>query len=194
MKKIKLNRKTAETEISLTLSLKGSGKSKISTGVGFFDHMLTLMSFHGCLDLEVSAKGDLEVDAHHTVEDVGILIGQALRQAIPESQNFQRYAVAYVPMDEAMARAVVDISGRSFLVFKSVELNPKVGEFDTELVREFFQAFASNALITLHLEILYGENTHHKIEALFKAAGVALRRAVSDDPGRSGVASTKGML
>ncbi len=194
MKKNKLNRKTKETDVSLSLALQGSGKSAVSTGVGFFDHMLTLMAFHGGFDLEVAAKGDLEVDAHHTVEDVGIVFGTAFRQALPEVYDFQRYATAYVPMDEALARVVVDISGRPALVFRSPALNPKVGDFDTELVREFFQAFANNALVTLHLEILYGENTHHQIEALFKAAGVALGQAVRKDPRRKGVASTKGSL
>ncbi len=192
--KAKLTRKTKETDVALSLNLQGKGKSKISTGVGFFDHMLTLLSFHGCFDLDVAARGDLEVCAHHTVEDVGIVLGQAFRKALPHEQRFKRYATAFVPMDEALARVVVDVSGRACLVFHSGQLNQKVGEFDTELVREFFQAFANNALIALHLEILYGENTHHKIEALFKAVGVALRQAVSEDTGRSGAASTKGSL
>jgi len=194
MKKVKLTRKTKETDITLSLNLDGAGRNKISTGVGFFDHMLDLFAFHGCFDLEVAAKGDLHVCGHHTVEDVGIVLGQALGQAMSQAKNYMRYATAFVPMDESLARAVVDLSGRPCLVFNCPGLNPKVGDFDTELVREFFQALVNHAQITLHLELVYGENTHHKIEALFKAAGVALRQALSTDAGRSGVASTKGRL
>lgn len=194
MAKVELTRKTNETDITLSLNLNGVGQNKIATGVGFFDHMLELFAFHACFDLEVAAKGDLHVCGHHTVEDVGIVLGQALGQAMSDAKNFKRYATAFVPMDESLARAVVDLSGRPCLVFNCPGLNPKVGDFDTELVREFFQAFVNQAKITLHLELIYGENTHHKVEALFKAAGVALRQALSTDEGRSGVASTKGRL
>ncbi len=194
MSKITLERKTNETEIKLTFEPYGTGKARIATGVGFFDHMLHLLSFHAAFDLEVKAKGDLEVCGHHTVEDVGIVLGQAFRQALPEKRNYRRYGMAYAPMDESLARAVVDISGRSFMVCNPGELNATVGNFDTELVREFFQAFASNAQLTLHLEVLYGVNTHHQIEALFKATGQALRQALQQDDVRSGPASTKGKL
>src|SRR3990172_6759081 len=140
MAKIQIKRKTSETDIQLSLDIYGSGKSKIATGVGFFDHMLELFTFHSCFDLEVTAKGDLQVCGHHTVEDVGIVLGQAFYQSLPEAKNFTRYASVYLPMDESLARAVVDISGRPHLVFKGGKFNPKVGDFDSELVQEFFQA------------------------------------------------------
>lgn len=190
----KIERKTGETDIQLLLDIVGGGKSEINTGVGFFDHMLELFAFHACFDLEVKAKGDLHVCGHHTVEDVGIVLGQAFQKSLPKVKSFTRYATEYVPMDESLARAVVDISGRSHLVFKVEGLNPKVGEFDTELVREFFQALSNHAQVTLHIEVLYGENTHHKIEAIFKAVARALRTALQKDEKRKGVASTKGSL
>lgn len=194
MAKVKVKRKTNETDIALALDLDGTGKSNIATGMGFFDHMLELFAFHSCFDLDLTAKGDLEVCGHHTVEDVGIVLGQAFKKGLPEDRNIKRYGTTFVPMDESLARAVVDISGRPCLVLKTNFLNPRVGNFDTELVREFFQAFVNHAQITLHLEVLYGENTHHKIEALFKATGVALKLALQKDPKRSGPASSKGMI
>ncbi|MFQ5651383.1 MAG: imidazoleglycerol-phosphate dehydratase HisB [bacterium] len=194
MATIKMKRKTKETDISLSLDLYGSGQTRISTGIGFFDHMLDLLAFHACFDLDVRAKGDLQVCCHHTVEDVGIVLGQAFEKGLAGEKNFRRYSTVFVPMDESLARAACDISGRPCLVFTVASLSPKVGEFDTELVREFFQAFVNHGLLTLHLEILYGENTHHKIEALFKATGQALRHAVETDPRRTGPASTKGRL
>jgi imidazoleglycerol-phosphate dehydratase len=194
MAKVNVKRSTKETEINVTLNPYGSGKAKIATGVGFFDHMLELLAFHAAFDLEVTAKGDLHIDVHHTVEDTGIVLGQVFRKSLPGKQAFVRYADAFVPMDETLARAVVDISGRPFLVFDAQFDNPKLGDFDTELVQEFFQAFAANAGITLHLKVEYGRNSHHKIEALFKATAVALRRALQQDDSRKGPASTKGVL
>ena len=194
MKKIKVKRKTKETDISLTLNLAGTGQAKISTGIGFFDHMLNLFVFHGCFDLNLSCKGDLEIDAHHTVEDVGIALGQAFKKGLSEKKGFVRYGNALVPMDESLSRAVVDISGRPYLVFEAKFKNPKVGNFDTELIKEFFQSFTNHAQINLHLKILYGANTHHQIEALFKATAVALRQALQNDQKRKGSPSTKGIL
>lgn len=194
MKKAKIERKTKETDISLMLNLDGTGQANISTRIGFFDHMLDLFVFHGCFDLNLSCKGDLEIDAHHTVEDVGISLGQAFKKRLSENKGIVRYGNAFVPMDETLARAVVDISGRPYLVFDAEFKNPKVGSFDTELVKEFFQGFTNHARINLHLKILYGNNTHHQIEALFKATAVALRQAVQRDPKRKGPASTKGVL
>jgi len=194
MAKVKINRKTGETDISLELGAQGSGESSVSTGVGFFDHMLELFAFHGCFGLSIRCRGDVHVDGHHTVEDVGIVLGQAFYDAWSKQAGFVRYATAYVPMDESLARAVVDISGRPFLVFEADFPRERVGDFDTELVREFFQAFATHARVTLHLQLLYGANTHHQIEALFKAAAVALRRALQPDDQRRGVSSTKGRL
>lgn len=194
MKKIKIERETKETDISLMLNLDGTGQANISTSIGFFDHMLDLFVFHGCFDLNLSCKGDLEIDAHHTVEDVGISLGQAFKKGLSENKGIVRYGNAFVPMDETLARAVVDISGRPYLVFDAEFKNPKVGSFDTELVKEFFQGFTNHARINLHLRILYGNNTHHQIEALFKATAVALRQAVQRDPKRKGPASTKGVL
>lgn len=194
MQKIKIKRKTNETDVSLTLNLAGTGQAKISTGIGFFDHMLDLFVFHGCFDLNLSCKGDLEIDAHHTVEDVGISLGQALKNGLSKSEGIVRYGNAFVPMDESLARAVVDISGRPYLVFEAEFENSKVGSFDTELVKEFFQGFTNHAQINLHLKILYGDNTHHQIEALFKATAVALRQALQKDLKRKGPTSTKGML
>lgn len=194
MQTMKINRKTKETEITGDLSLYGSGRNNISTGIGFFDHMLELFSFHSCFDLNLVCKGDLQVCGHHTVEDVGIVLGRAFKKSLPEQQNIVRYASSCVPMDEVLARAVVDISGRPFLLFEADFELDKIGNFDTELVLEFFQAFVNNAGITLHLKILYGVNTHHKIEALFKVTAVSLRQAVKPDRNRQGPSSTKGKL
>ena len=194
MDPIQLSRETKETRISLTLDVYGTGHSQISTGVGFFDHMLTLFAFHGGFDLNIRCEGDVAVDDHHTVEDIGILLGTALLQSFPETRNFRRYGLSFLPMDEALARAVVDLSGRPFLVFNAEFERSLIGTFSTEMVEEFFRALADNAKMTLHLSVEYGRNTHHKIEALFKASGRALREALEIDPHRQGVASTKGVL
>lgn len=194
MSTITINRKTSETDIQLKFKLYGKGKSQIHTGIGFLDHMLELFTFHGGFDLEVSCKGDLEVDGHHTVEDVGIVLGMALKKVISKEKRLQRYASCFVPMDESLARAVVDISGRPYLVFHADFRNPVLGTFDTELTKEFFQALVNHAQITLHLTIEYGENTHHKIEALFKAAGIALREAATMTESGHGPSSTKGLI
>ncbi len=194
MPTVTVNRATKETDVKLKLNIAGRGEAKVETGAGFFDHMLTLFAFHAGFDLEVAAKGDLQVCAHHTVEDTGIVLGQAFYKSLPRKRNIARFASVVLPMDETLARAVVDISGRAFLVFRTPELRAKVGEFDTELVHEFFQAFVSHAQINLHLEVFYGFNTHHMIEALFKATGRALGQAVKIESGRAGVNSTKGAL
>lgn len=188
------SRKTKETDIALSLDIDGKGNSSIETGIGFFDHMLDLFAKHGLMDLTVKAVGDIEVDAHHTVEDVGIVLGQAIRDALGDKKSIKRYGMAFVPMDEALAMVVVDISGRPFLVF-DVDLNPgMVGTMDTELVEEFFRAVAFNAGITLHIKKINGKNNHHIIEAIFKAFGRALDEASRTDDRISGVMSTKGVL
>lgn len=189
----KIERNTNETKISLSMNLDGEGKSSIDTGVGFFDHMLNLFAFHGKLDLEVKAKGDLYVCDHHTIEDIGIVMGQAFKEAIGDKNGINRYGTFYIPMDETLALASLDISNRPYLVFDCDFNREKVGQMATEMVIEFFRAFAFNAGITLHLKVLYGENDHHKIEALFKAFGRALKEAktVKDE---NGMPSTKGTL
>ncbi|MBE6092047.1 MAG: imidazoleglycerol-phosphate dehydratase HisB [Selenomonas ruminantium] len=189
-----VNRETAETKIALQLNLDGTGKSAIDSGIGFFDHMLNLMTVHGQLDLELRCDGDLEVDGHHSVEDIGIALGDAFKEAISDKKGICRYGTFYLPMDESLAFVTLDISGRPFLVYDGGEMSPMVGGFDTELTEEFLRAFAMHAGITLHVKVLYGTNTHHKIEAIFKALGHALRIAVSQDPKVKGVPSTKGML
>ena len=189
-----VNRETAETKIALQLNLDGTGKSTIDSGIGFFDHMLNLMTVHGQLDLELRCDGDLEVDGHHSVEDIGIALGDAFKEAIGDKKGICRYGTFYLPMDESLAFVTLDISGRPFLVYDGGEMAPMVGGFDTELTEEFLRAFAMHAGITLHVKVLYGTNTHHKIEAIFKALGHALRIAVSQDPKVTGVPSTKGML
>lgn len=191
----RIERRTAETDIALTLDLDGTGRIAIETGVGFFDHMLELFARHALFDLEIRAAGDLHVDFHHTVEDVGIAMGQAFRTALGDKKGIARYADMHMPMDETLTRVAVDISGRSFLVFRTAFPTQKIGEFDTELVREWFQAFASNAGITLHVETLYGDNSHHVAESCFKGLARVLRRAVAIDPREEGrVPSTKGAL
>ncbi|HEY8347736.1 MAG TPA: imidazoleglycerol-phosphate dehydratase HisB [Symbiobacteriaceae bacterium] len=189
-----VSRKTRETEVHVTWNLDGSGQASIDTGVPFFDHMLDQIARHGLTDLEVKTVGDLEIDAHHTVEDTGIVLGQALRQALGDARGIRRYGSAFVPFDETLAFAAIDISGRPFLVFDASFPSPRVGNFDTELVPEFFRALAMNAGITLHLKVHYGQNTHHMIEALFKAFARALDEATQRDPRVSGVPSTKGKL
>ena len=190
-----LSRTTSETDISLTLSLYGTGQSTIATGVGFLDHMLTAFARHGLFDLSVTATGDLHIDDHHTVEDVGIVLGQAFARAIGDKRGIRRFGHALVPMDEALAEAAIDISGRGFLAWSVTFERPKIGTMDTELFEEFFRAFATNALITLHITQRAGHNAHHVAEACFKAAARALRRAREPDP-RAGdtVPSTKGAL
>ncbi|GIO24559.1 imidazoleglycerol-phosphate dehydratase HisB [Oceanobacillus sp. J11TS1] len=194
MRHAEKKRQTKETNISLSLDLDGEGKSDLKTGVGFFDHMLTLLTKHGRLNLQVECEGDLEVDQHHTVEDIGIVLGQAFHEALGTKESIERYATATTPMDEALSRVSLDISGRSFLVYRVDGLKDKVGNFDTELVEEFLIGFTSHAKVTLHVEVLYGTNTHHMIESIFKGLGRAIREAVSVDPTMKGVPSTKGSL
>ncbi|MBC1538817.1 imidazoleglycerol-phosphate dehydratase HisB [Listeria seeligeri] len=187
-------RTTAETDIELALNLDAQEEATISTGVGFLDHMLTLFAKHSRITLHVKADGDTYVDAHHTVEDIGITLGLCLKEALGDKAGINRYGSAYVPMDESLGFVALDLSGRSYLVFDAELTNPKLGDFDTELVEEFFQAVAFNAEMNLHLRILYGKNTHHKVEALFKAFGRALREAITTNPEIKGVNSTKGVL
>ena len=189
-----VTRNTNETQISVVLNLDGSGLSKLATGVGFLDHMLDQIARHGAFDLEVSAKGDLHIDAHHTVEDVGITLGQAFAKAIGDKAGVRRYGHAYVPLDEALSRVVVDLSGRPGLDMKIDFVRARIGEFDVDLVREFFQGFVNHALVTLHIDNLKGDNAHHQAETAFKAFGRALRMAVELDARVVGVPSTKGTL
>jgi imidazoleglycerol-phosphate dehydratase len=189
-----IDRKTAETEVSVSLVLDGTGAGERDTGVGFLDHMLDLLARHGHLDLDVRASGDLETGAHHTVEDVGICIGQALDAALGERSGISRYGDATVPMDEARAACAVDISGRGLLVFEASLPPGSIGNFDYELVEEFFRALAMNAKLTLHIVVEHGTNAHHLIEAAFKATARALRAAVALDASERGVPSTKGTL
>ncbi|RDE08540.1 imidazoleglycerol-phosphate dehydratase HisB [Pelagibacterium lacus] len=195
MRKAKLDRKTNETEISVAIDLDGDGSRTIETGVGFFDHMLDQLSRHSLIDMTIRAKGDLHIDHHHTVEDVGIAIGQAIRMALGEKKGIVRYGASDLVMDGTRSTVALDVSGRAFLVWRVAFTAPKIGSFDTELVREFFQALAINAGITLHAETYYGDNNHHIAESLFKALARALRQAVEIDP-RAGdaVPSTKGVL
>jgi imidazoleglycerol-phosphate dehydratase len=189
-----VTRNTNETQISVSLNLDGSGKSKLSTGVGFLDHMLDQVARHGVFDLEVSAKGDLHIDAHHTVEDIGITLGQAFAKAVGDKAGVRRYGYAYVPLDEALSRVVVDLSGRPGLDMKVDFVRARIGEFDVDLAREFFHGFVNHALVTLHIDNLKGDNAHHQAETAFKAFGRALRMAVELDPRVVGVPSTKGSL
>jgi imidazoleglycerol-phosphate dehydratase len=189
-----IERKTAETEVSVTLALDGSGAGSRSTGVGFLDHMLDLLARHGRLDLDVAATGDLQTGAHHTVEDVGICIGQALDQALGDRARIFRYGNATVPMDEARASTAIDISGRGLLVFEAEMPVGAIGNYDHELTEEFLRALATNAKLTLHVRLEAGTNVHHVIEAIFKSLARALRAATTVDPTESGVPSTKGTL
>ncbi|MBP2071776.1 imidazoleglycerol-phosphate dehydratase HisB [Thermoanaerobacterium butyriciformans] len=194
MREAEVNRKTAETEVYVKINIDGAGKSHINTGIGFLDHMLNLFSKHGLFDLQVEAKGDLYVDSHHTVEDIGITLGQAFLKALGDKKSIKRYGLSYVPMDEALIRAVVDISGRPYLYY-DLELKMQVlGNFETETVEDFFRAFAYNSGITLHVEQLHGKNTHHIIEGAFKALGRCLDEATEIDDRIEGVPSTKGVL
>jgi len=189
-----LKRKTAETDITLKLDLDGEGNSKINTGIGFLDHMLTLFSKHGLFDLELDACGDLQVDAHHTVEDIGIVLGQALKQALGDKSSIRRYGTSYVPMDEALAMVSVDLGGRPYLVFNVKYAGERIGDMEAELLEEFFRAVSVNAAMNIHINVLYGSNNHHIAEAVFKAFGRALDDAVARDTRIKGVMSTKGML
>ena len=195
MRKASVKRTTKETAVKVAIDLDGEGRSAISTGIGFLDHMLDLLARHSRIDIEIKAKGDLHIDHHHTTEDVGIALGQAVKQALGDMKGITRYADAHLPMDEALTRVAIDISGRPFLVFKADFVRDKVGPFDTELVQEWFQAFAMNSGITLHAETLYGTNDHHIAESCFKGLARALRAAVAIDPRATHeVPSTKGTL
>lgn len=189
-----INRNTNETQISVSLDLDGSGVAALATGVPFLDHMLDQIARHGVFDLEVKAAGDLHIDAHHTVEDIGITLGQAFAKAAGNKAGVRRYGHAYVPLDEALSRVVVDLSGRPGLVCNIDFVRARIGEFDVDLVREFFQGFVNHALVTLHIDNLRGDNAHHQAETVFKAFGRALRMAVECDPRTQGVPSTKGSL
>jgi imidazoleglycerol-phosphate dehydratase len=190
-----IKRTTKETDISVRLTIDGGGASKVSTGIGFFDHMLDQLARHSLMDIEITARGDLHIDQHHTVEDVGIALGQAVKRAAGDFRGIVRYANAYAPMDETLTRVAIDVSGRPFLVFRTEISQAKIGEFDTELVREFFQAFAQHAAITLHIETLYGGNSHHIVESCFKGVARALGAALAIDPRqKERIPSTKGML
>jgi imidazoleglycerol-phosphate dehydratase len=195
MRKGSVKRTTKETDVEVAIDLDGTGASAISTGIGFLDHMLDLLARHSRIDMTIRAKGDLHIDHHHTTEDVGIALGQALKQALGDMRGITRYADVHLPMDEALTRVAIDISGRPFLVFKASFTRPKVGTFDTELVNEWFQAFAMNAGVTLHVETLYGANDHHIAESCFKGLARALRAAIAiDERARNEVPSTKGSL
>ena len=195
MRKSSLRRTTKETDIEIAVDLDGRGAAAVSTGIGFLDHMLDLLARHSLMDMNVTARGDLHIDQHHTTEDVGIALGQAVKQALGDMRGITRYADVHVPMDEALTRVAMDISGRPLLVFKAEFARDKVGTFDTELVEEWFRAFATNAGITLHVETLYGTNDHHIAESCFKGLARALRAALAIDPRASGeVPSTKGRL
>ena len=194
MRTASIERNTFETKIKLRINLDAQEPVEIDTGVGFFDHMLTLFARHSRLSLVVKVDGDLHVDSHHTVEDVGIVLGQAIKEALGDKAGINRYGTSFVPMDETLGMASLDLSGRSYLVFDASFDNPKLGAFDTELVEEFFQALAFNLQMNLHLKILHGKNSHHKAESLFKATGRALREAITINPDIKGVNSTKGML
>jgi imidazoleglycerol-phosphate dehydratase len=187
-------RKTSETDIELELSLDGVGRSQIATGVGFFDHMLTLLARHAALDLTMKAAGDLEVDQHHTVEDVGICLGRAVKEALGERAGICRFGHCTLPMEETLVTAAVDLGGRAYFVFEADFPTAKIGEFDSELVADFWQAFSANALCNLHIILHHGRNSHHVAEGIFKAAARALRTAVEPDPRISDVPSTKGVL
>jgi len=194
MRKAQIKRKTNETDINIKLNIDGSGKSNIDTGVGFFDHMLTLFAKHSLMDIDISCKGDTYIDCHHSVEDVGIALGQAMDKALGEKRSITRYGTCFLPMDEALAMVSIDISGRSYLVFDAEFTTPKLGDFDTEMVEDFFQAFANSCGATVHVKVMYGRNTHHIIEAIFKAFAKAMDKATVVDRRILGVPSTKGVL
>lgn len=194
MREAQVSRNTLETQISVKINLDGSGKAKLATGVPFLDHMLDQVARHGLFDLEIAAKGDLHIDAHHTVEDIGITLGQAFAKAAGDKKGVRRYGYAYVPLDEALSRVVADLSGRPGLDMRIEFARARIGDFDVDLLREFFQGFVNHALVTLHVDNLKGDNAHHQAETVFKAFGRALRMAVELDPRVGGVPSTKGSL
>jgi imidazoleglycerol-phosphate dehydratase len=194
LRQARIERKTAETEVTVELDLDGGGNAQINTGVGFFDHMLTLLAKHAAIDLTVEAKGDLQVDQHHTVEDTGIALGQALRQALGDKAGIRRYGHFTLPMEETLVTSAIDLSGRYYFVFNVAFSSAKIGDFDSELVEDFWQAVAANALCNLHVILHHGRNSHHISEAVFKASARALRMAVEPDPRMPGVPSTKGTL
>jgi imidazoleglycerol-phosphate dehydratase len=195
MRQAQVNRNTLETQINLNVNLDGTGKAVLDTGVPFLDHMLDQVARHGMIDLEIAAKGDLHIDAHHTVEDIGITLGQAFARAVGDKKGLRRYGHAYVPLDEALSRVVVDLSGRPGMKFKVDFVRARIGDFDVDLINEFFQGFVNHALVTLHIENLSGTNAHHQAETVFKAFGRALRMAMETDPHAAGtVPSTKGSL
>lgn len=195
MRKAQVTRNTLETKIRVELDLDGSGQSRLSTGIGFFDHMLDQVARHGLIDLDVEAEGDLHIDAHHTVEDVGITLGQAFSKAIGDKKGVRRYGHAFVPLDEALSRVVVDLSGRPGLEYRVEYVRGMIGEFDVDLIHEFFQGFVNHAQVTLHIDNLSGGNAHHQAETIFKAFGRALRMAVEVDPrAAQSLPSTKGSL
>ena len=190
----KIERITKETKIKLELNLDGSGRSEINTGIGFLDHMLNLWAFHGLFDLKLTCSGDLEIDTHHSTEDIGLALGSALAEAVGEKKGIFRYGHSYVPMDEALIRAALDLSGRPEFVFSGEFTQPSIGKLDTQMINHFFKSFAISSNMTMHLSILYGINDHHKCEGMFKSMARALRMAVESDPRRTEVVSTKGSL
>lgn len=195
MREAKVARKTTETDIEVSVNVDGTGKYDVETGIGFLDHMLEIFSRHSLIDLTVRAKGDLHIDFHHTTEDTGIAIGEAIHQALADRRGIRRYASAMIPMDETLSRVSIDVSDRPYLIWKVDFTKPKLGEMDTELFKEWFQAFAQNARVTLHVENLYGENNHHIVESCFKALARALRDATETDPrAADSIPSTKGTL
>ncbi len=195
MRKASLDRKTTETQIAVSINLDGTGAYDVKSGVGFLDHMLELLSRHSLIDIKLRAKGDTHIDFHHTTEDSGIALGQAFAKALGDRKGIRRYADCFLPMDEALTRAAIDVSGRPYLIWKVEFSRPKIGEFDTELVREWFQAFAMNAGVTLHVQTLYGDNCHHIAESCFKALARVLRGAIEIDPRQKDrIPSTKGSL
>ncbi len=195
MREGKITRSTKETEVVVAVKLDGAGRAEVATGIGFLDHMLDLLARHSRIDLAVKAKGDLHIDQHHTTEDIGIVLGQAVKQALGDMRGITRYADVHVPMDETLTRVAIDISGRAVLVFRVEFPRDKIGDFDVDLVREFFQAFTTNAGVTLHVETLYGDNSHHVAESCFKGLARALRAAVALDPAaQNEIPSTKGSL
>ena len=195
MRQAEISRNTLETQVTVRVDLDGAGQSRLSTGIGFLDHMLDQIARHGMIDLDVEARGDLHIDAHHSAEDIGITLGQAIARAVGDKQGLARYGHAYVPLDEALTRVVVDLSGRPGLVFNVEFTRAMIGEFDVDLVREFFQGLVNHAAITVHIDNLRGANAHHQAETVFKAFGRALRMAVTPDPRAAGrIPSTKGSL
>ena len=194
MRQADITRETAETKVSVELNLDGNGNGEINTGIGFFDHMLTLLASHSRFDLKILCRGDLQVDGHHSVEDIGITLGQALQKALGDRRGINRYGSFFLPMDETLALVSLDLSGRPYLVYECGDMAPMIGDFDTELTEEFLRALAVHGGITLHVKILYGKNSHHKIEAIFKGLGHALRQATERDPRNGNIPSTKGVL